>query len=385
MKKKLCVSLIIVLIIFSFSFNVFASSLNDLTNKKNDLKIEKERTQEELNAIKATISKTMADLQELSEKIIKHETEAQRLKLEIETLKKNIGDADVELRRAQREYKNQKELLENRLIAVYESGETSYLDVLLKSQSLSDFISTYFLISEITSYDNNLLDIIEKDRKKIEGAKDALEIQQRRMQLLQEENNKNITMISNMQVLKNNYMSKLTEEEQALQNQINIYDSEMQQIASDILILINLDLEYIGGVMTWPVPGYKTITSPYGYRHHPILNVNRLHTGLDIGAPMWAAEVAANDGIVIQSTYNSSYGNMIMIDHGGGIVTMYGHGIERVASVGDHVKKGDVILKCGSTGMSTGPHLHFEVRVNGVCVDPLPYLGYTSINKEESN
>lgn len=334
MKRKLLKILIVFLIVSNFCYISFASNIQDLTNKQNELKENKEQKEQELNSVKNTISKTMADLQELSDKIIENTTESKKLQLQIEGLEIEIGDTNEALKQAEKEYRSQKKLLENRLVALYESGETSYLDVLLKSQSLSDFISNYFLISEVATYDNNLLETIEKDRKKIEAAKDGLEVQKSKLRALQEESDKNIIMISNMQILKTNYISKLTQEEQTLQEQITIYDGEMEKIASDILTLINLDSEYIGGIMLWPVPGYKTITSYFGTRYHPILQVNRMHTGIDIGAPYGANEVAANDGIVIESTYNSSYGNMVMIDHGGGIVTLYGHGSERIARSG---------------------------------------------------
>ena len=133
--------------------------------------------------------------------------------------------------------------------------------------------------------------------------------------------------------------------------------------------------------------GYTTITSRFGYRMHPVLHVWRLHTGTDIGTPIGANIIAANDGIVITSSYLTGYGNTIMIDHGGGIVTLYGHASELVAEVGQTVKKGDIIMKAGSTGWSTGPHLHFEVRINGTAVDSLPYItgGTIEANQENSS
>jgi len=144
------------------------------------------------------------------------------------------------------------------------------------------------------------------------------------------------------------------------------------------------DGTYVGGTFAWPAPGYYTITSEYGMRLHPILKIYRSHSGLDIGAPTGADIIAANDGVVIKSTYMSSYGNVIMIDHGGGVVTVYAHGSELVAKLGDTVKRGDVILKCGSTGWSTGPHVHFEIRINGKTIDPFPYIT-NNINNEEGD
>ena len=132
--------------------------------------------------------------------------------------------------------------------------------------------------------------------------------------------------------------------------------------------------KYTGGSMGWPVPGY-TKFSKYGMRMHPILKKKKLHTGIDIGCKTGDKIVASNDGTVIFSGVKGGYGNAVIIDHGGKISTLYGHNSKLLVKVGDKVKKGEQIAKAGSTGLSTGPHCHFEVRVNGKPVDPAPYLG----------
>ena len=133
--------------------------------------------------------------------------------------------------------------------------------------------------------------------------------------------------------------------------------------------------DYVGGEFAWPAPGYSTITSKYGMRVHPILKTHRIHSGTDIAMPMGAYIIAANDGVVTKAGYSTTgYGNMVLIDHGGGVSTLYGHGSEILVQAGQTVKRGDIIMKAGSTGWSTGPHLHFEVRINGQHVDSLPYI-----------
>ena len=126
--------------------------------------------------------------------------------------------------------------------------------------------------------------------------------------------------------------------------------------------------------MAWPVPGYTRITSRFGMRDHPITGVYKLHTGVDIGAPRGAQFIAANDGIVTYAGWNTAYGNMVIIDHGGGITTLYAHGDEILVNVGDTIYQGHPVLKVGSTGYSTGSHAHFEVRINGEYVEPLDYI-----------
>ena len=126
--------------------------------------------------------------------------------------------------------------------------------------------------------------------------------------------------------------------------------------------------------MQWPINGHYTITSNYGMRVHPITGIYKLHTGVDISATIGDDFTAMADGIVVKAEYNAAYGNMVIIDHGGGVQTLYAHGSQIIAQVRQEVKAGDVVLKVGSTGYSTGPHAHFEIRVNGETVNPLDYV-----------
>lgn len=374
MKRKVGKLILVFFIILSFGTTGFATSIEDLTQKQNELQNQKDEATQALEGVKTNISETMEDLQELSEKIIQHEAEAEKLELEINELITDIEEKTINLEASQKNFDEQKALLEKRLIVLYEAGETSYLDVLLHSSSLSDFISNYYMMTEMARYDTELLENIEQATNLIEAEKEALETQKSKLVALQEENDKKIAMVSNMKVLKTNYMNQLTEEEKALQADIEIFNQEMAQIESDLINLTDSNSTYAGGEMAWPAPGYYTITSPFGYRVHPILGVTRFHSGVDIGVPTGGKVIAANDGIVIKTTYTSSYGNMVMIDHGGGIVTLYAHGSKIIATLGQEVKRGDIIMEAGSTGWSTGPHLHFEVRLDGEYQQPLDYI-----------
>lgn len=374
MKRKVGKLILVFFIILSFGTTGFATSIEDLTQKQNELQNQKDEATQALEGVKTNISETMEDLQELSEKIIQHEAEAEKLELEINELITDIEEKTINLEASQKNFDEQKALLEKRLIVLYEAGETSYLDVLLHSSSLSDFISNYYMMTEMARYDTELLENIEQATNLIEAEKEALETQKSKLVALQEENDKKIAMVSNMKVLKTNYINQLTEEEKALQADIEIFNQEMAQIESDLINLADSNTNYAGGEMAWPAPGYYTITSPFGYRAHPILGVTRFHSGVDIGVPTGGKVIAANDGIVIKTTYTSSYGNMVMIDHGGGIVTLYAHGSKIIATLGQEVKRGDVIMEAGSTGWSTGPHLHFEVRLDGEYQQPLDYI-----------
>lgn len=234
-----------------------------------------------------------------------------------------------------------------------------------------------------------MLDEVSQQKKYIDLSKQKLEKSQEKLKVALQNQNRTSTILQNTKTLRENYISKLSDEEKAKQAQIDEITSQYNEINKQILELAKqgLDTEYIGGVLAWPVPGYTKISSNYGMRVHPITGQYKLHTGVDISAPMGANFVAANDGIVTKAGYNTAYGNMVIIDHGGGISTLYAHGSEILVTVGQTVKRNDPILKVGSTGYSTGPHAHFEVRINGVVTNPIEYITNgvipSSLDKEE--
>ena len=289
------------------------------------------------------------------------------------------------------DYNAQKKVLEKRLVALYEAGETHYLDVLLSSRNIREFVSNYYLISEIASYDNELLDNIEREKNSIESIQETLTAKRNNLNSIKLSKERTAVALENSKVLKSSYVEQLTEEEKETQKKIEEFQNEITAVENQIVAATTLKVgqDYAGGELAWPAPGYSTITSPFGMRLHPIFKVNRMHTGVDIGMNTGANIVAANDGVVTKALYSDSYGNMVMIDHGGGVCTVYGHGSQIIAQTGDTVKRGDVIMLAGSTGWSTGPHLHFEVRLNGECVDPLPYITHKAsldtIQEDEEN
>ena len=187
--------------------------------------------------------------------------------------------------------------------------------------------------------------------------------------------------LANTKTMRQYYISKLSTEEQKLQAKIDEYNEQVETIEAEIklMALNSISADYIGGAFTWPIPGYTTITSEYGMRVHPITGAYKLHTGTDIGAPMGADFVAMAKGVVTKASMTPAYGNMVIIDHGGGVQTLYAHGSEILVQVGQEVEAGTPVLKVGSTGYSTGPHAHFEIRINGQPVNPMDYL----LNKDE--
>ena len=259
---------------------------------------------------------------------------------------------------------------------MYEAGETTYLDVLLNSSSITEFVDNYYLIGEIAAIDENLLNTIEIEKNQIEEIKTKLDANRADLKQKEENEQKTLITLNNAKIQRDNYLANLNEQEKATRARIKEYEQELNNVENEIFIITNNlgDSDYAGGLFAWPTPGYKTITSPFGNRIHPVLGTKRFHTGIDIGAPKGASIIAANSGKVLKAGWFGGYGNAVIIDHGGGFSTLYGHGSEVLVAEGQTVKRGDIIMKVGSTGMSTGPHLHFEVRINGNYMNPLDYL-----------
>ena len=386
MKKRLYIITGIVIFVSCICARSIAETKNT-AELREQRKIVQEKITEntvQLDELQGQISDLMLEIQDLSDKIYQYEVDVAVLENEISELDKKIDEVQTEFDKVEEVYNKRKTLLANRIIAQYEAGDVMYLDFLLNSKGLVEFISNYYIIGEILDYDNDLLNEYKKQKEQISKIKEELDIYKEELKEKKDDQEKSAIVLSNTRVIKNNQMTRLSEQERTLQEEIDEYQKEVQEIEVELLMILtqNLGSEYVGGALAWPVPGYTSITSPFGMRIHPISGIYKMHTGVDIGgAPIGAYFVAANDGTVVKSAYNYAYGNMVVIDHGGGLSTLYAHGSERLVEEGDTVKRGDPVLKVGSTGISTGPHAHFEVRVNGVWVDPLDYI----LNRENTD
>lgn len=363
-------------------------NLDELQLEKSELENQINSSNEQIQFIESDLSAIVVEISEINQKILDKQMEIETLEAQEKDLLAYIEKAEYELNISNERYEKQKELLEKRLVAMYELGSVSYLDLILNSKSITDFLSNYYLISEITSADEELLKNVEAEKKYNKKLKEILETKRNILTASRETREKNAISLANMAVIKNNKLLELTEEQAELQRMVEEYQNQIAEIETEIrlLAIANVGKDYVGGSMAWPVPGYTRITSSFGMRTHPITGVYKLHTGVDIGAPMGANFIAANDGIVTYAGDNTAYGNMVIIDHGGGITTLYAHGSEILVEVGQTVFQGTPILKVGATGYATGPHAHFEVRINGEYVQPLDYItSYNSQSEENKN
>lgn len=386
-KKVIKISLVVALIlIFILSGNIMVAlattqtDLNDINKKIDD-------TEKKLDLVEQNLSESMKQIQSLNAEIAEYENAISDLNIKIDTLTGQIAEAEVELQKAEEEYNNQEELLKKRLVAMYEAGETTYLDVLLSSKNVTDFISKYYIVSEIAEGDRNLLNKMEKNKNIIQETKNQLQASKEQIEALKKNKVDTANSLKNSKSVKQAYVDDLNEEEQALNQDLEQFEKDKKEIQAE---LERIARENNGGNAVvagdpskagyiFPVEGLN------------IYNINRRyypsypgHTGVDINIGVRNKRViAAKAGTVITSTAQKnangtyrSYGEYIVIDHHDGTMTLYAHMSpnSRTVSKGDEVVQGQVLGIVGTTGNSTGLHLHFEVRINGRCVNPLPYL-----------
>ena len=362
------------ILLLMFSKKSSSDYVSNLRDQQANLQSQLEASNAQIEIIKSDVSELVTEIAELNDEIVSQQLEVELLQNQKKDLQSKIEETENNLNVAIEDYNKQKSQLEARLVASYKAGDTTYLDMLLQSSSLSEFISNYYMISKIVASDQEMLVKIENQKQELEMSKLELKKQKKQLNETTEESENKAVALENMIVIKNNYISQLSSQEAEYANDIIEMQTEIKKVEAEILTAatLNIGYDYVGGEMAWPVPGHTRITSNYGMRTHPITGVYKLHTGVDISASIGDLFIAANDGVVAKAEYNTAYGNMVLINHGGGVSTLYAHGSEILVQVGQEVKRGDEVLKVGSTGYSTGPHAHFEVRVNGQCVNPMP-------------
>ena len=374
--RKIITIILIFVIVSGLCICVYAQDLTELQEQSNEITEALNETNNRLQAVQEELSTNMQQLQELDNQIAQSQEELNTINTDIDKLMSQIEENEKKLAKTQEEYDSIQGLLDARLIQMYEAPEFQFLQVLLEAKNVTDFLSTYYAMKELAEYDAELLGTVKKQKQDIETTKQILADKKQQVITSKQTQQKKTQVLANTKTIREYYISKLSTEEQELQTKIDEYNNQVASIEAEIklLALNSISEDYIGGAMIWPVPGYTGITSEYGMRVHPITGAYKLHTGVDIGAPLGANFVAAANGIVSKATFNAAYGNMVIIDHGGGVQTLYAHGSEILVQVGQTVETGTPILKVGSTGYSTGPHAHFEIRIDGQTINPLDYL-----------
>ena len=378
-----------------------AASVKDLKGKISSLDSQKAEIQKVIDDLEGQIGGNLKKMEALKDRmeltkqdINATETVIVRLSDEIETKKEEIVVAQEEL-------DEKTEIFETRMRVMYENGnDISYLDVILGSNSFGEMLSRLEIVSEIMEGDKKVVSDYKEAKQTLEDAKAALEQdkedQETYKSTLESKYDDLVSQKQEIQELTN----KLESDQAAKQKEEDAIDAEKDRINAEIEEISRREAEAArkaaeeakknqqsgggnsgggasytgnGDLSVWPAPSGTANTSSYGWRTHPVYGTRKFHKGLDISAPGGSPVLAAASGTVSKSYYSSSYGNYIVISHGGGLMTGYAHMSSRMVSAGERVSAGQQIGKVGSTGISTGNHLHFEVYVNGSTTNPMNY------------
>ena len=394
--------LVVMMLLLQMPVTMAADSVNDLKNQQEENADKIEENKQKKEEITAEKNQTISEVEDISEQISNYESQISELNSKISDLNTKIEESERKITEAQAKYDEQKELLDTRLVVAYEQGETSYLDVLLSSENIVDFISNYFYISELATSDTELMDSLQQEKQEIEQAKTDLENSKRELDTSKAEKQSITTQLEQTKSEKNAKVSQLTEDEKTIQAQIDELAEANKSLDAQILKKQKEIEEQLkkqqqkpsggssnGGTSTgggavsssgfiYPVPsGYRTITTKMYY------SSGQYHGAVDFGSagingqPVYAAQ----EGVVVTAeNLTTSYGTHVIIAHPNGLYTLYAHGQRGSLRVseGQYVSRGQQIMNVGSTGNSTGPHLHFEVRTSpgtySCRVNPMTYL-----------
>jgi len=340
--------------------------LNDIHNQIN-------QTQSQLNEGKKKEKQLSSQIKQLESQIAATEKEIENLKGDILKTEQEIEVVRQNLAVLEQEMDTQNENLKQRLRTMYKNGDIGLVQILLGSENITDFMTNMDMVQKIFDNDVEVLKILEEQHNKVVAQRQQLEaLQARLVSEKQQESNKQASLQASRGEVAS-LKAQVAKDNKALEAQIDELNREADRLIEEIRRLQG-DGAYVGGTFAWPSASSTRVTSEFGMRLHPILKVNKLHTGIDIGAASGTKVLAANSGTVIKAGWNNSYGNVIMIDHLGGIVTLYAHNSKLLVNTGDVVSRGQAIALVGSTGNSTGPHIHFEVRVDGQYQNPRNWL-----------
>lgn len=357
-KSMILIAVVLALFLSAETATVSAATLSDLNSriKANQKKLEEGKDKE--TALASQVTALEQQLGQLENAISEGEA--------------NLVVLEQELVEAQEKVDTQNENLNARLRNMYKSGSIGFVDVLLDSGSFSEFLTNLDLVERVYSSDQTVLNDLEEAHQEVEQKKQEVETKQNELKTAKASAEQTKATVEAKK-------AEVAESNEELDKMIDADKAEADALVAELqkskTVSSSSNSTYSGGVLAWPVPGYGRITSPFGYRLHPTMGIRKMHTGIDIGTSGATPPiVAANGGTVIYSGWKGGYGKAIMIDHGGGIVTLYGHCSSLHVSKGATVSRGQTIANVGSTGNSTGPHLHFEVRLDGNYKNPLSYL-----------
>ncbi|MDR0491251.1 MAG: peptidoglycan DD-metalloendopeptidase family protein [Oscillospiraceae bacterium] len=395
-KKVFRIVALVLVLIMAFSFiyaaidaltakaAVTQAQIDRLREQKKEYDKKRQEIQSRINTIEYEKMTEIAKKSVLDDRIMLTEQEIENINETIASYEVLIGEKEIEVFAAQGREDARLERYKQRVREMEENGVISYLEIIFDSSSFADLLSRIDFVGDIMSVDETLYQRLTVARNETIAAREDLE--QTKIELEEEKANL-LSKLDDLEVQLTEASALVEKIQASLEAEKDLYNQTLAE-ADKVQAEINKKVEELKrqqerasaasvkgtGSFTWPVPSNSTVTSGYGTRLHPVYKVYRQHTGVDIAASYGAKIVAADSGTVITSSYNSSYGNYVVVSHGNGKTTLYAHLSSRSVSSGQAVSKGQTVGLAGSTGVSTGPHLHFEVSVNGSRVNPLNYF-----------
>ena len=358
---------------------VTQAEIDAMREEADDLKSQQKEIQAKLDALEADQANAMERKTLLEQQINATQAEINTIAAQIAKYDELIAQKQEELSQAEAEEQAQYELFCERVRYMEEQGEVSYWSILFSSKDFADLLDNAMMVEEIMDYDNQVMDQLIALREQIEEDKAELESARQAQQAAKEEQEAAQANLKSQEAEVSALIDQLAAqedqleaEEAKLQAAANAADAEIAAAERELAAQINNVVSESG--FMWPLPGYYNLSSLFAGRIHPITGKPQHHTGIDIPAPSGTDILAAKSGVVTTSTYNNSYGNYVVVSHSDGTSTLYAHMSRRGVSKGEVVTQGQYIGDVGTTGSSTGNHLHLEVRVNGSRVDPTQYF-----------
>ncbi|GAB6151408.1 M23 family metallopeptidase [Desulfosporosinus burensis] len=352
-----------------------ANELDDFMAKQTEIEKAQDKAKSQIKDLQFTEEQKKQNLKELASQISVAKIALSQKDTAYLEAKTSVEAAEKELLAKQKDLENRQEALSKRVRAIYEEGNFSYLDILFQARDLSDLITRLDYFEALIQNDQELLETLKIEKEKVIQKTEELKEKRDLAEKTRQEAIAAKGVLESKKLEEQNSLAEVTQAQNELFTQINKLEKDSQALEQKIR---QLQAERTGGVVGsisyWPLPDYHTISSPYGWRIHPITKAKSLHTGADIPAPNGTPIYAAGAGTVIYSGWYGAYGNTVIVDHGKGISSMYPHQSKIAVPNGQNLNAGDLVGYVGSTGWSTGPHLHLEVRINGKPTDPLAYF-----------